>query len=126
MSDTCLNCPNKLTHTPGRKKKKFCSTKCNQQYWQKHKPDAGKTKRIPLSKWKEIEQQLANKSSTPTEPIELPPERLIITDKAKASIQKEIDEIRAQTIPPERNTTLGRKVWAQDQQKKIKALQSRL
>jgi endogenous inhibitor of DNA gyrase (YacG/DUF329 family) len=29
----CLNCGLELVHTPGKKKKKFCSDKCRSQWW---------------------------------------------------------------------------------------------
>lgn len=41
----CLNCGNELKHTPGRKKKKFCSNLCRSLYWQKNE---GEKKGLPL------------------------------------------------------------------------------
>jgi hypothetical protein len=41
-------------------------------------------------------------------------------------IQKQIDTIRAEKIPKERDTPLGRKVWQQEQDAKIKELQNKL
>ncbi|NCD07643.1 MAG: helix-turn-helix domain-containing protein [Spirochaetia bacterium] len=29
----CLNCGKELEHTPGKKKKKYCSDKCRYQWW---------------------------------------------------------------------------------------------
>lgn len=34
----CLNCNNELKHTPGKRKKQFCSPDCRVRYWQKNKP----------------------------------------------------------------------------------------
>jgi hypothetical protein len=34
----CLNCSAELKHTPGKRKKQFCSPDCRVRYWQKNKP----------------------------------------------------------------------------------------
>lgn len=34
----CLNCNTELKHTPGKRKKQFCSPDCRVRYWQKNKP----------------------------------------------------------------------------------------
>jgi len=34
----CLNCNIELNHTPGKRKKQFCSPDCRVRYWQKNKP----------------------------------------------------------------------------------------
>jgi hypothetical protein len=34
----CLNCNAELNHTPGKRKKQFCSPDCRVRYWQKNKP----------------------------------------------------------------------------------------
>ena len=34
--DFCRNCGKPLTHTPGKKKRKFCSTKCRLSWWNAH------------------------------------------------------------------------------------------
>ena len=31
--DFCRNCGKPLTHTPGKKKRKFCSTECRLAWW---------------------------------------------------------------------------------------------
>lgn len=33
----CLNCGKELKHTPGKKKKKYCSGKCRYQWWNKNR-----------------------------------------------------------------------------------------
>lgn len=33
----CLNCGLELVHTPGKKKKKYCSDKCRYQWWIKNR-----------------------------------------------------------------------------------------
>lgn len=36
-STSCLNCGTELTHTPGKRKKKFCSSKCRHYWWNNNK-----------------------------------------------------------------------------------------
>jgi len=40
----CLNCNTELNHTPGKRKKQFCSPDCRVRYWQKNK-----TKKVKIS-----------------------------------------------------------------------------
>ena len=42
--DTCRQCGSTLEHTPGRKKKQFCSDACRLQWWHAHR-DMSKTAR---------------------------------------------------------------------------------
>lgn len=37
-ADICANCKKELIHTPGAKKKRFCTDKCRMTWWAKH-PD---------------------------------------------------------------------------------------
>lgn len=46
--------------------------------------------------------------------------------EVNADIQKSIDEIKAEKIPKERDTPMGRKAWQLDQQKRIQELQNQL
>lgn len=43
----CLNCNGELKHTPGKRKKQFCSPDCRVRYWQKNKPKKDIQKPIP-------------------------------------------------------------------------------
>ena len=43
--DTCVNCGNPLTHTPGSKKKRFCCDKCRMTWWAAH-PEAVERKAV--------------------------------------------------------------------------------
>lgn len=38
----CRNCNIELNHTPGKRKKQFCSPDCRVRYWQKNKPKKSK------------------------------------------------------------------------------------
>lgn len=46
--------------------------------------------------------------------------------KEDADIQKRIDEIKAEKIPKERDTPMGRKAWELDKKKRIQELQNKL
>ena len=43
-SNACRQCGSTLTHTPGRKKKQFCSDACRLRWWHEHR-DMSKTAR---------------------------------------------------------------------------------
>jgi len=43
--DKCPNCGSSLTHTPGAKRKRFCSDKCRLAWWKDH-PEAVKRKAV--------------------------------------------------------------------------------
>lgn len=45
LHDLCAHCGEVLTHTPGRKKKRFCDKKCRMAWWAKH-PEALNKKAI--------------------------------------------------------------------------------
>jgi uncharacterized protein YjcR len=45
ISDACGNCVKPLVHTPGAKKKRFCSDKCRMTWWANH-PEAVNRKAI--------------------------------------------------------------------------------
>ena len=44
-ADTCNNCGQPISHTPGAKKKRFCSDKCRMSWWAKH-PEAVNRKAV--------------------------------------------------------------------------------
>jgi endogenous inhibitor of DNA gyrase (YacG/DUF329 family) len=44
-SDVCACCGKPLTHTPGAKKKRFCSDECRLSWWRSH-PEALKRKAV--------------------------------------------------------------------------------
>jgi|ERR1700690_1661988 len=43
----------------------------------------------------------------------------------KGATSKDVEEIRKEKIPPERNTILGRKIWLREQEQKILQLQQK-
>lgn len=45
MADVCPNCGRLLIHTPGSKRKRFCSDKCRSAWWKTH-PEALNRKAI--------------------------------------------------------------------------------
>ena len=45
VDEVCANCGRLLMHTPGAKRKRFCSDKCRMAWWAKH-PEAVKRKAV--------------------------------------------------------------------------------
>ncbi|MCM1007902.1 MAG: sigma-70 region 4 domain-containing protein [Ruminococcus flavefaciens] len=45
-ADVCLNCGAVLTHTPHKKRKKFCSDKCRMHYWNVHQNEMTHTNSV--------------------------------------------------------------------------------
>lgn len=58
----------------------------------------------------------------PKKPVEVKSEATVSSDE----ILRQIEAIKAEKIPQERNTALGKKVWQNDQAKKIKQLENQL
>ena len=100
--DNCLHCGELLTHVEGRKQKSFCNVNCRNKYFY------AKNKRL-------VEQA---KQIVP-KPITAP---LPTQDEILAKIKAVKDE----KIPANRDTILGRKVWAQEQQTRVKELEFKL
>lgn len=132
--DKCLNCGKDLVHVEGRRKKKYCDENCKGQFFRKVKHEP---KYVQIETFNKMlgEYELAKlklqeflnpsdkrvdiQDNKPSLPIETP-----LADNSE--ILQQIDAIKAEKIPPERNTTNGRKVWAIDQAKRIKELESKL
>lgn len=80
----------------------------------------------------EIKQKAPKEEKKPTladsKPQEQPMPKLeaAISEAAQKAIREQIAAIRAEKIPPERNTPMGKKAWQIDQQKRIQELQNKL
>lgn len=82
--NNCLYCKKPLTHSEGRREKKYCNNNCRQAFWQKKKPKEAKTKVLTMDEWEEIQKKLKaiekkeikiQDATQPTDvikPIELP------------------------------------------------------
>jgi len=79
----------------------------------KQKPTKAKTNTAPDSHLKPQEESLVKSEHTATE-------------IGKSAILKQIEAIRAEKIPPERNTPIGKKAWIIDQKKRIEELEKQL
>ena len=107
-SENCLYCGTKMESITA--KKRFCSD-IHRVYWNRENKAVKKLK-------KELENDTEFSGIIP-EINNLPP--------IKTEIQKQIEEIKNQVIPPERNTSSwGRKSWQHDQETKINHLKSQL
>jgi hypothetical protein len=129
--ENCLHCAKPLTHVPGRKEKSFCDTNCrNKFFYAKNKRlvEAAKgnmaaelDKSINLRKKAKDEPYIA-----PPIPPAIPEEVFPIRQIHNGEIMKQIEAIKAEKIPKERDTSNGRKSWSFDQQKRIQELQNKL
>jgi len=143
----CLNCQKAVNQTPGKRPKLYCSPKCKAEYFKKKQP-VDPSKRGPgrPKKSKENEEwangvlaenqknhlnNFAISMPTGVVPGEKPkPEfeykGVADTKLNNEAILKEIEAIKSEKIPTERNTSNGRKSWAYDQKKRIQELESKL
>ena len=147
MSDKCKNptCSNELVHVEGRRKKEYCSTACKNKVnnpisYAKRKAGKPEIKYIPIEEWNKLvsdntllleeiafyKNKLADKSeikSTLKNTDTAGEERTNSSfDNVPLSSEEglaKIREIRAERIPKERDTSIGKKVWQNDQEKRI-------
>ena len=47
--DRCKNCGEVLHHTPGRRKKIYCSSRCRMQWWNGHQTPAARKMLVPIT-----------------------------------------------------------------------------
>lgn len=83
--DKCANCGQELTHTEGRRKKKFCTENCRIKFHYKNHP---RSKKKPTASPK-IEQKAALPKPPPV--IVLPQQRPRNLDELRAMCPKELD-----------------------------------
>ncbi len=149
----CLNC-HKVVDPPKKGKKKvYCNVTCRSNHWQKEQRKLAKLHRPEKVNIVWANEEKTKVAFEPNEngrynyfiptqqPIDkfgampLPQDYIfpknIGIDKIKAQypiheIEKQIQAIRDEKIPKERDTRLGRFSWQADQEKRIKELQSKL
>lgn len=127
----CLrkDCQVELVNIEGRRPKVFCSSRCRSLHWVKEKTLESKTKRIPIEEWENLTAELNelrklkdNRNNPLINAARGRDESGINTDEVKKSLLEQIEEIKKEKIPSERDTTNGRKVWQNDQSKRIQEL----
>lgn len=95
----CLTCGEEIESKPGKKKRLYCDSKCRLRRWQRNNKKQTRKKVLKTQ----------NFASDPND-----------------AILKQIEAIRAEKVPYNRDTILGRKSWTMEQQKRIQELQSKL
>jgi len=128
----CQNCGKQLTKTPGKRAKTFCSTTCRSGFWQKQKRRKNGQSKKPGRPKKEPVISI-DVAEIPTE-VYNRPGMVVVKPSGKqvdAAIENDliiskIASIKAEKIPPQRDTTMGRKSWALDQKKRIQELEKQL
>jgi len=144
----CLNCKNQYQER--RSTSKFCSNKCRAAFARKNEKYGQESL---LSKVLLVQEELTDTllkikqlvANTPYNAPKLPVDfvgdeplhpantRPILIHNTPAKIpasneviQKQIDEIKKEKIPKERDTINGRKAWALDQKKRIEELEKQI
>lgn len=126
----CLQCGKELTHVEGRKRKHFCDNNCKNKHFYAERQ---KLIKAALSNRPQISVQDLTKGTQEVKSITepLPTTNYTITPKPPTTLdeqelKKQIADIRAEKIPAHRDSTLGRKSWQQEQQKRISELQKQI
>ena len=111
----CKNCNKEIILSEGRRKKETCSDLCRQAFHQ-NKIKEFKNKLSPLS------EPIKIKSVLQVMPVinEVPKSSKVNIDRLEA--EAKIKEIQAEKIPDHRNTSIGKKSWQYEQDKRILAL----
>lgn len=138
--EKCIQCSKELHHVPGRKEKSFCDVNCrNKYFYAKRKKeiedakvafinlpsDYEEVKKIGiLTKDGEIKPLKVKKQGSPKNACDVPEQ--IIQQPEKEAILAQISAIKAEKCPDHRNTSLGRKSWQIEQDKRIQELQNKL
>jgi hypothetical protein len=137
----CLNCKIEVSQSKGKRAKLYCSEKCRIEYFRKKKGE-GKPKRGPGRPRKvnlaalaiEVEKETEKRSNPFINAARGRDANGVNQDEAdlaqkeglREDIEEQIKVIKAEKIPDNRNTFLGRKSWILDQKKRIEELQTQL
>lgn len=143
--DKCLNCEKELEQIPKKRQKQFCNSTCRSNYWQKSKriknieklkyspitPESYNCKKLNRAKYDEVSQfpepKITLEEISPEKQKELSEGIKNITALYEAeNFKDQINAIKAEKCPYERNTPLGKKSWEFDRQKRITELEKQL
>lgn len=142
----CLNCGKELKMVEGRRPKKYCDDACRIAYFHKnkkkneipskyvlktrHEAEVEKLNAIIADLKAQISPQAQNKPMPPkTEKTPKTAIQNLTGDKTTnysvntEKIDQKIKEIMAEKIPHHRDTPLGRKIWAAEQEKRVAELE---
>jgi len=132
----CLNCKNDVEQTEGKRRKLYCSPKCRVAFCRKRKPAKKSTRRPGRPKKTtidpaKIQEKIAEvRESIKDIPILYGPMKEVLAvaseENTQLGIEAMIAIIKTEKIPSHRDTSLGRKSWAAEQQKRINDLESKL
>jgi hypothetical protein len=129
----CLNCGKEVKQTPGKRAKAYCDPNCRQRHWLKNNKKKsgrgpGRPKKTPLiDPSSPRDNPLINAArGRDSNGINMDEVRLAEKEASREFIEDQIKDIKAEKIPPQRDTTMGRKSWALDQKKRIQELENQL
>lgn len=115
----CKECGKGIEQKHAGRPKQFCSISCRSNFWQKEKRKEAELyragKKLVQTGFSTIGETAISKVLGPTDP-----------QVSREMIVAEIAAVKAEKIPVSRDTILGRKSWATEQQKRISDLQDKL
>lgn len=133
--EKCLQCSKQLKHVPGRKQKSFCDVNCRNKYFyaqRKKQITDAKAFLVPLppdyfevNKAATLAKEVApDELDRLSNLIKESPDAASVLEHAR--IGDRIRAIKSEKIPESRDTVLGRKAWAIEQQKRITELEKQI
>ena len=126
----CLNCNTIISQTPGKRPKLYCSSKCRIEFCRRKKAESKPKRGRGRPKKIVIPAQLPDPLPKKFIGIIEGPMKEVLQEaskgNAKLGIEAMIAAIKAEKIPTQRDTPMGRKSWALDQKKRIQELEKQL
>lgn len=127
----CLNCGKPVKQTEGKRAKNYCDPACRQKHWQKNNKKSairgpGRPKKTPIVvPPNPKDNALINAArGRDSNGVNMDETRLSEKEASRELIEDQIKDIKAEKIPPNRDTALGRRSWAIDQKKRIQELEN--
>jgi len=131
----CLNCEKEIISIEGRRAKKYCDNKgkCKGEYFRKQKKPSQYVNKATFDELNNRYNQLINaargRDENGVNNDEVKNDNVEKTEfdaVYNKEIIYQISAIKAEKIPKDRDTSLGRRIWQGEQNLKIKQLQSKL
>lgn len=136
----CLQCSKPLVHVHGRKEKSFCDVNCrNKYFYAKRKKEIEDAKVLlvsiptdyaevkPLTFAKPHKKPRESAYVDPGAEVQLTSECSYDSPKIdEEAIREQIKAIKSEKCPAHRNTSIGKKSWQMEQDKRIQELENQL
>jgi hypothetical protein len=123
----CKHCQKGLIQTKGKREKEFCNNTCRSNFWFKNKRENKKEVKVVNLNNPTVVNPVTNQKDTTNYSIDTTPkEKTMWDDAAKQSIKEEISKITSENMPPHITSALGKRIWINEQNKKIELLKQQL